>query len=96
MAPGVNYISVNKLQNTLIYPVIKLWGLLDELLSSIIKLLIDGRNQCESQFCVVLVVKRAQKKKTIRWNTLLYNSNMDTKSNHFLDINSKNYVLFFV
>ena len=44
---------------------IKLWGLLDELLTSIIKLLIDGRNQCESQFCVVLVVKRAQKKKRL-------------------------------
>ena len=40
--------------------------------------------------------ERKKKKKTIRWNTLFYNSNMDTKSNHFLDINSKNYVLFFV
>ena len=39
--------------------------------------------------------KKKTKKKTIRWNTLLYNSNMDTKSNHFIDINSKNYVLFF-
>ena len=89
-----NFSGVNKLHKFPIYPLIKFFGLLGELLSQIIKLLIHSRIQCDSQFYIALVLKRT--KKTIRWNILLYNSNMDIKSSHYLIIHFKNHVLLFV
>ena len=88
-----NFSGVKKLHKFPIYPLIKFFGLLGELLSQIIKLLIHSRIQCDSQFYIALVLKRT--KKTIR-NILLYNSNMDIKSSHYLIIHFKNHVLLFV